>query len=318
MTTMNEHLDRYLAQREAFGTGLSRGPVRDLRTFAAFAAAEGQGHITTALCQRWQEQTAPACQSTWSSRLAHVRVFARWLQSLEPACEIPPKRLVSGCIRRPAPYIYSDEEIIKLVREASKLPSENGMRGPTCSTLFGLLAVTGLRHGEALGLDDGDVDTDEGVIHVRHCKNGSERVIPISSCTAERLRDYLILRNRVWGVSSERAFFRSWTNGGRLKGTSSRRNFARLGQAIGLREKQSSRKHGIGPRLHDLRHTFATRTIIGWLRTGRNPDHEIHKLTTFLGHKQTCDTYWYLEAVPEIMTLTMRQAETVIGYGRGS
>ncbi len=315
-TTMNEHLDRYLAQREAFGTGLSRRPVRDLGNFAAFATAKGQSHITTALYQRWQEQSARVSQKTWSNRLSHVWVFARWLQSLEPACEIPPRGLVQGHYRRPAPYIYSDEEIIKIVREASKLPSANGLRGITCSTLLGLLAATGLRHGEALGLDDGDVDTDECVIHVRKSKNGSERAIPITSCTAERLVGYQILRDRVWGVSSERAFFRSWLSDRRLQGQDGRRIFARVGQIIGLREKRSDGRTGKGPRIHDLRHTFATRTIIRWLRTGRNPDHEIYKLTTFLGHKLPCYTYWYLEAVPEIMTLTMRQAEKAIGYGR--
>ncbi len=318
MTTMNEHLERYLAQREAFGTGLSCRPVRDLSNFAAFATAEGQSHITTSLFQRWQEQSAQVSQQTWSKRLSHVRVFARWLQSLEPACEIPQRGLVQGRYRRPAPYIYSDEEITKLVTGALELPSPNGLRGATCSTLFGLLSVTGLRLGEALGLDDGDVDTDEYMIHVRHGKNGNERVIPITSCTAERLIEYQILRGTILGVSSERALFRSWTDGRRLNGSTGRRNFAHLSQAIGLREKQSSYRHGIGPRLHDLRHTFATRTIIGWLCTGHNPDHEIYKLTTFLGHKETCDTYWYLEAVPEIMTLTMRQAENIIGYGRDS
>ena len=318
MTTMNGHLDRYLAQREAFGTGLSYDSIRHLRPFATYATSEGQSHITTELFLRWKEESGFEGHQAWSKRLSHVRVFARWLQSLEPMCEIPPRGLISVRIRRPAPYIYSDEEIIKIVREASKVPSANGLRGITCSTLFGLLAVTGLRHGEALGLDDGDVTTDECVIHVRHSKNGCERVIPITPCTAERLVGYQLLRNRVLGVSSERALFRSWISGRRLNGSASRRCFARVGQAIGLRDKPTNGGCGTGPRVHDLRHTFATRTIIGWLRTGRNPDHEIHKLTTFLGHKKPEHTYWYLEAVPEIMTLTMRQGEKVIGYGRGS
>lgn len=316
MTTMNEHLDRYLAQREAFGTGLSRRPVRDLGNFAAFATAEGQSHITTALYQRWQEQSARVSQKTWSSRLAHVRVFARWLQGLEPACEIPPRGLVQGHYRRPAPYIYSDEEITKLVTSAFELPSASGLRGPTCSTLFGLLSVTGLRVGEALGLDDGDVDTEGRVLHVKHGKNGNQRVIPISSCTAERLSDYKNLRDNVLGTSTEQAVFRSWKSGQRLPFMTVEYSFVRLSQVIGLREKPSDGGYGKGPRLHDLRHTFATRTIIGWLRTGLNPDHEIYKLTTFLGHKLPCYTYWYLEAVPEILTMTMRQAEKAIGYGR--
>ncbi len=143
-------------------------------------------------------------------------------------------------------------------------------------------------------------------------------MIPITPYTAERLVRYQLLWNRVLGVSSERALFRSWISGRRLVRKTSAKNFARVGQAIGLRDKPKNGGCGTGPLVHDLRHIFATRTIIGWLRTGRNPDHEIHKLTTFLGHKKPEHTYWYLEAVPEIMTLTMRQDEKVIGYGRGS
>lgn len=318
MTTMNEHLARYLAQREVFGTGLSHGSVTILKSFAAYVASEGQSHITTSLFLRWQEYSAQVSEQTRLTRLSHVRVFARWLQSLEPACEIPPRGLVQGHYRRPAPYIYSDEEITQIVRKASELPSANGLRGITCSTLFGLLAVTGLRIGEALGLEDGDVDVEEGVIHIRHGKSDRDRVIPVTSCTGEQLVAYRKARDEILGASTEQSLFRSWISGRRLRHATSYNNFTRLAQIIGLRGKRSDVRHGTGPRLHDLRHTFATRTIIEWLRTGRNPDHEIYKLTTFLGHKKPAYTYWYLEAVPEIMTLTMRQAETGIGYGRGS
>ena len=318
MTTMNEHLERYLAQREAFGTGLSYSAENVLRNFAAFATTVGQGHVTTDLFLCWKEQCPPAGTNAWSRKLSHVRVFARWLQSLDPACEVPPKGLMPKNNRRPVPYIYSDEEITTIVTEAVNLPSVNGLRGPTCSTLFGLLAVTGLRPGEAIGLDDGDVDITEGVLHVRYGKNGNQRVIPITPCTAERLVTYQRLRDNVLIVTSETSLFRSWQSGRRIGRSVVKENFVRVGQNIGLREKPLDKSHGTGPRLYDLRHTFATRTIIEWLRTGRDPDREIYKLTNFLGHRRPSDTFWYLEAVPEIMILTMRQAENVIGYGRES
>ena len=216
------------------------------------------------------------------------------------------------------PSIYSDEEIAKIIAEATKLPSYTDLRGPTCSMLFGLLATTGLRLGEALGLDDGDVDTEDGLIHVKHGKNGEQRLVPITSCTAERLVDCQKLRDRVWGVTTEQALFRSWKGRQRLAHGVVESNFARLCMKTGVRAKRQEKRSGTGPRWHDLRYTFATRTIIDGLRTGRHIDRELSKLAIFLGPKNLGCTYWYVEAVPEVMVLIMPRAEGLIGKGRGS
>ncbi len=318
MTTMNEHLNRYLAQREHFGTGLSYSAVNCLKNFTAFATADRQSHVTTELFLRWTEQSEPVSNKTLSKKLSFIRVFARWLQSFEAACEVPPRGLFPRTNRRPMPYIYSDEEIAKIIAEAAKLPSYTDLRGPTCSMLFGLLATTGLRIGEALGLDDGDVDTEDCLIHVKHGKNGEQRLVPITSCTAERLEAYQKLRDRVWGVTTEQALFRSWKWGQRLAHGVVEDNFAWVCMKTGVRAKRQDKLSGTGPRLHDLRHTFATRTIIDWLRTGRHIDRELYKLSIFLGHKNLGCTYWYVEAVPEVMVLIMQRAEGLIGKGRGS
>ena len=167
--------------------------------------------------------------------------------------EVPPQGLIPRNRRRPQPYIYTDEEVAGIVASAARLPSRHGLRGTTCAALFGLLAVTGLRIGEALALDDGDVNTNEAALHVRHAKNGRNRTVPITPCTAERLACYRSLRDRTLWASDTPAFFRG-ERGQRIRRASAEHDFARVGQEIGLRERQPSGHRGTGPRLHDLRH----------------------------------------------------------------
>ena len=317
MIPVAERVEQYLVQRESFGTGLSASPVRELRRFAAFAADEGAGHVTPELFLRWKVQRPGAAnRQTWFYRLSHVRTFARWLQSLEPRTVVPPPGLVPRNRRRPQPYIYTDEEVVGIVAGAARLPSRHGLRGPTYAALFGLLAVTGLRVGEAVALDNVDVDTDEAALHVRHAKNNRNRTVPITSCTAERLACYRSLRDRTLRAPHTPAFFRA-EHGQRITKASAEHNFARVGQETGLRERQPSGRRGTGPRLHDLRHTMAVRTLVDWYRSGLDPDREMYKLSAWLGHGSPDETYWYLEAVPELLHLATERAERATTGGKG-
>ena len=190
----------------------------------------------------------------------------------------------------------------------------------SCSTLFGLIAVTGLRISEAIALDDHDVDLEDGVITVRQGKNGAARYVPLAPTTVARLRAYRTERNRLLGQTPGPFFLME--SGARPTDCSVRCNFAAVGQALGLRQPQRFHKHGRGPRIHDLRHTFAVRTIIRWYRTGLDPDREMSKLSTYLGHVKPEFTYWYIEAVPELLQLASQRAERALavatseGYGR--
>ena len=308
MIPISERIEQYLAQREVFGTGLSASAVQVLRKFAAFTVDQEAEHVTTDLFLRWQEQPGAASQQSWSGRLSHVRIFAGWLQGLEPKTEVPPKDLIPAGGRRPRPYIYTDKEVVAIITEAARLPSMQGLRGSTYATLFGLLAVTGLRISEALGLDDDDVDTNEAVLHIRHAKNGHSRVTPITPCTAERLLAYRPLRDRICGRVDTPAFFLG-ESGRRIRIAAAEYNFFRVGQAVGLRQKTPTGHRVKGPRLHDLRHTMAVRTLIDWLRSGLDPDYEMYKLSTWLGHSSPRQTFWYLEAVPELLELARERAE---------
>ena len=306
MTPLTTRLKHYIAIRRSLGFDLLFAE-RVLRKFAEFADREGADHITVDLFLRWKKHYGSANNLTWTTRLSMVRVFAGWLQGFDARSEVPPPGLITSKPRRTRPYIYTDEQIAEIVTEAGRLPSSYGLRAWTCSTLLGLIAVTGLRVNEALGLDDKDVDLNEAVLTIRQAKNRKSRFVPIAPCATERLGAYRAERNRILGAG--RAAFFLLENGDRPTDCCARYNFAQVCQRIGLREPQPFNKHGRGPRIHDLRHTFAVRTIMDWYRRGLDPNREMLKLSTYLGHTHPDHTYWYIEAIPELLQLACERAE---------
>ncbi|MBM3553350.1 MAG: integrase [Alphaproteobacteria bacterium] len=298
-------LDRYLAVRRRLGYDLTTSE-RILRRFTRFADDESATLIDTALFLRWHTTLGKANSMTRAARLTAVRLFAQWLSSFDPRHVPPPRSLLPGTVMRSRPYIYSDAEIDSIVEAAKELPSICGLRGLTCSTLFSLIAVTGLRISEALALDVDDLDTNNGVLRVRQGKNGKERLLPLDPSTVEQLLDYRMKRDRLIGRPAMPLFVTEKAS--RLTDCTARYNFAHICQQIGLRSEQHYYRHGRGPRIHDLRHTFAVRTMIGWYRNGKDPAREMIRLTTYLGHSSPSGTYWYLEAVPELLDLAMARA----------
>ena len=298
-------LDQYLSVRRSFGYDL-RTDERVLRRFARFAEQETAPHIDTALFQRWEASLPNEGTSTRSARLRMVRLFAQWLSSLDPAHEVPPRGLLPARSSRVRPFIYSEAEIASIIAAAKALSSIYGLRGWTCSTLFGLIAVTGLRISEALALDPADLDVENGVLRVRRGKLGKERLLPLDPTVVTQLLSYAAERDRLLGRVPD-AFFVT-CQGTRLTDCSARYNFAHTCQRIGLRAHQHYNRHGRGPRIHDLRHTFAVRTMINWYRTGKDPAREMIRLTTYLGHTSPENTFCYLEAVPELLDLVMARA----------
>jgi integrase len=298
-------LDRYLSVRRSLGYDL-RTDERILRRFARFADDEGALHIDTALVLRWDAGLPDVGISTRSARFGKVRLFVQWLSGIDPAHDVPPRGLLPDRYVRQRPHIYSDAEIADIIIAAKALPSIYGLRALTCSTLFGLIAVTGLRISEALALDDDNLDTGQAVLHVRRGKLGKERLLPLDSSVVARLAAYVAERDRLLGNGAAALFVTE--QGARLTDCCARYNFAQTCQRIGLRSHQLYGRHGRGPRIHDLRHSFAVRTMIGWYRTGKDPAREMIRLTTYLGHTNPSHTFWYLEAVPELLDLAMARA----------
>lgn len=203
--------------------------------------------------------------------------------------------------RRPIITGFSREICVPIrVRELAGVVWIKGLRSSTFTTLFGLLVATGMRVSEALNLDRPDVDFDRGILHVQRTKFGKSRYVPVHPSTLEALRKYAEARGRLFPTPLIPAFFVS-ERGGRITGATARYTFAKLSQQLGLRA--SIKGHGRGPRLHDMRHRFAVRTLIHCYRSGLDVERELPKLATYLGHVHVNESYWYLEAVPELLQL---------------
>jgi integrase/recombinase XerD len=307
MISLSQRLDQYLAIRRCFGFDLQFSE-RVLRKFTAFADARNDCHITTDLFLAWKDAYGSANDGTWAARLGMVRGFARWLAEHDEVTHVPPTGLIPARkYSRQTPYIYTVEEIASLVAAAATLPSMYGLRPVVWQTVFGLVAVTGLRISEALRLDQEHVDFKRGLLQITKSKNGSGRLIPIHESTVDRLHCYATARDRVLGQTKGRFFLKE--DGTPAGDCGARYNFAEVSRMAGLRGPQLYHRHGSGPRIHDLRHTFAVRTILGWFRGGRDIDCEMYKLSAYLGHVRPEHTYWYIEAVPELMQLAADRAE---------
>ena len=273
----------------------------------AFAEREGADQVTTDLALRWAQQPAGVQPATWASRLRIVRRFALWLSATDRHTEVPPAGLLPGRYVRRRPYIYSDAEIKDLVRAAGQLASAAGLRGRTYATLFGLVAVTGMRISEVVALDREDVDLDEGILRIRRTKFGKSRLVAVHDSTRQVLAEYARERDRIVRRPAAPAFFLS-EGGDRVTACAARYNFAKVSREVGLRAPTAGR-HGRGPRLHDMRHRFAVCTLLRWYRAGIDVEREIPKLATYLGHVHVNETYWYVEAVPELLELAARRLE---------
>jgi integrase/recombinase XerD len=299
MTPLEPALEDYISIRRSLGSQL-RQPASLLRNFVTFLRTEGASRITTTLVLRWATQPTGVEPYRWAARLGMVRRFAIWYSAIDPSTEIPSADLLPFRRRRKPPHIYSDEEIERILRRTQQLPSSKKLRALTFTTLFGLLVASGMRINEALSLDRSDVDLDRGILQIRLTKFRKSRYVPVHSTTVAALKKYAEARDRLFPAPSTPAFFIS-ERGRRIPAKTAQYNFAKVSQQLGLRAP--AKYHGCGPRLHDLRHRFATRTLIQWYRAGLDVERELPKLSTYLGHVHVNDTYWYLEAVPELLQL---------------
>jgi site-specific recombinase XerD len=302
---LREALDQYLSLRRSLGFAL-REPEAILRRFVAYAEQEGAAYITINLMLRWIKQPSKAQPATKAAWLATVRRFALWQSASDPRTEVPAENLFPERYRRQRPYIYTHDEIERLVQAAVRLPSATGLRGLTYATYLGLLAVTGMRMSEGIALDRSDVDLHQGILTIRCTKFGKSRLIPLHSSTRTALRCYAERRDSILSQVTTPAFFVA-EHGTRITQWSVRYNFARISQQVGLRSPAAGRRHGHGPRLHDLRHRFAVRVLVDWYRAGLDVERELPKLSTYLGHVHVNDTYWYIEAVPELLQLATQR-----------
>jgi integrase/recombinase XerD len=303
MSALQNALDEYLAIRRTLGYKLHNDGLV-LQQFVQFAESEMADFITTRLSLRWATQPVNVQPAHWARRLSILRGFAKYRSASDPRTEVPPKNLLPHRTHRPTPYIYTDNEVRCLIKAAMQLPSAVGLRRHTYATLFGLIAVSGMRISELLHLDREDVDLTQAMLTVRNGKFGKTRWIPLHSSTQQALQQYSIKRDHLCPNPQVPSFFIS-ERGVRLTGDIVRHTFVKLSRQIGLRSPTDTH----GPRLHDFRHRFAVNTLLQWYRSDTDVNRHLLELATYLGHVHVTDTYWYLSATPELLQLAARRLE---------
>lgn len=308
MNNLRNALTEYVKIRRALGSQF-REPAMTLGHFVEFLERNETEFITTELALHWAMEPKGVQKATWARRLSMARRFAAWLSNFEPRTEIPPHRLLNVRHQRKKPYIYTAQEIEQLMTEAAQLPSPKGLRALTSVTLIGLLATTGLRPGEALALDESDVNLKNGILSIRQTKFGKSRFVPIEDSTCAALVHYVEHRDKLCPSRRTEAFLVS-ERGTRLQGCAARRMFVTVSIAIGLRLPVKGKRIERGPRLQDFRHTFTTQRLIEWYQEGLDVQRELPKLTTYLGHICIGNTYWYIQAVPQLLQLATERLET--------
>ncbi len=293
MNTLRELLQEYLAMRRALGFKL-RTEGTGLMSFVAFMEGTQADHISIALALNWATKPTSVQPYRSAQRLSYVRGFARYCSAFDARTEVPPSDLLPFPHQRPSPYFLSDEDIDHLLQGALRWPATDGLANHTYYCLFGLLSVSGLRIGEALGLAVDDVDLDDGILTIRSSKFGKSRLVPLHASTIKVLVSYCQRREHFLAGRDVAHWFVN-AHGARLGYDAVLDVFHRLTAEL---PSQPGRAR---PRLHDLRHRFALATVLHWYRDGQDVERRLPVLSAFLGHVEVSNTYWYLSAWPELL-----------------
>jgi integrase len=307
VSALRARAEEYLAMRRALGFRLTT-QGRHLMSFVRFCEERGTDRVTADLAIEWATRTSRGSgdEVYQARRLDVARIFARHLQALDPATEVPPEDVLSRRYRRIPPYLYSPREIAALMSAADGLAP--APRAATWRTLIGLLAVTGMRQAEACRVGRGDVDLETGTLVIADSKFGKSRQVFLHPSAAAALRAYARDRDRLFPEPKADTFLVN-SRGGPLDGHNIQHTFTVLVAAAGIQAPPGRR----APRLHDLRHTFTVATMLDWYRNGQNVQARLPLLSTWLGHVDPKSTYWYLQAVPELLALAAGRLEQADG-----
>lgn len=307
MITLRKYLTDYLLMRRAMGFQLYR-PGKALHKFVKFAEQKHSRVITVALALQWAKLPENAQPSTWALRLGWVRGFANYCHTIDTRNEVLPAGLLPYNCPRKQPYIYNQTEIQKMLNATENLNvfGMQPLRRHTYRTFFGLIAVTGMRISEARLLDDNDININKSLIIISNTKFGKSRMLPLHATTCTVLQRYRELRNRKFTQIHASAFFVN-EQGMRLSESSIRSAFHQILQFSGIQTPPNGRR----PRIHDLRHSFAVWTLRNWYRKNYNIQAWLPRLSTYLGHTHVNDTYWYLTAIPDLLSTAARRLDYI-------
>jgi integrase/recombinase XerD len=300
---LEQSLTDYLQLRRSLGHQLDDAG-RLLPRFVGFLDDRGLSTVTVAAALEWATTpTTDPGSTVGPRRMTAIRGFARYLVGVDPATEVPPLGLMPLQARWRGPFVFSPEDIDLIMNRVGGFTPP--LRAATYLTLIGLLAATGLRIGEAVKLDRADVDWSTGVLLIRESKFGKSRLVPVTESTLQALADYAGLRDQLQRRMRQPSFFTSRTRH-RLCYPVVSTTFRTVVDDSGIGAGAPQR-----PRLHDLRHTFAVRTLLSWYRSGEDVQAKIPALSTYLGHREPGSTYWYLSAVPELLACATARQESL-------
>ena len=310
--TLQALVERYLVERRRLGFDLRKSAYA-LRSFARYVGAVGhRGPLTVEIMADWARRDSQGSTDprTWARRLKLLRSFMRWLRQFEPRTEVPDDAIFGPLPERQAPHIYSEQEFIDLLAAARRLGPPPGLRGMVFETLFGLIGCCGLRLSEALALRNMDVDLKHAMLTIHRTKFGKSRQVPMHQSSVEALRRYRSMRDLSGESAQDEAAFFVGTRGQRrgmsLSTHQVERVFADLREQLGWRNRGTHH----APRIHDLRHTMVVRRVMLWHTQGVDIDQAMLALSTYVGHVNVTNTYWYLSAVPELIALAAQRFES--------
>jgi integrase len=294
-------LDDYLQMRRALGYRLERAE-KLLGQFVDHLDATGTTRLTSNAALTWACLPAGGDVNWWAHRLSVVRVFAKYVHTIDPASEVPAADLLPWRCRRAVPYLYSPADIAALLDAAQTLSTP--LRRATLATLIGLLSVTGMRVGEAIALDRADLDLRHGRLVVQHGKFAKSRELVLHESTVNALRRYLRQRDRLLLAPASPALLIS-TAGTRLRYCNVHWTFKRLVRVAGLAPRSAACR----PRIHDLRHSFVVDAMLDAYAAGQDGQARLSLLSTYLGHVDPANTYWYLSASPELLAIAAQRLQ---------
>ncbi len=308
---LGARVEQYLEERRRLGFEL-RCHAYCLRSLACFVRnIDNYESLTLDVMAEWARQTSRSRVNsrTWARRLKSLRPFTHWLQQFEPSTEVPDYTTFGRPSERLAPHIYTELEIIDLLAAARRLGPEPDLHGRVFEMLFGLIACTGMRVSEAMGLRNSDVDLQRGVLTIRRTKFAKSRHVPLHLSAVSALGQYRWIRDLAGVEQADEAPFFIDT---RLRCYGEKLDRHHVEHVFdGLRKALAWVNRGAhhAPRIHDLRHTFVVSRILLWQQQGIDVDQAMLALSTYVGHAKVTSTYWYLQAVPELMAIAAQRFE---------
>ncbi len=301
MGALTEAAQQYLRLRRALGYELEE-PGKLVLSFAGHLDGLGITHVTVDAAAKWATAPRGAAPYWHWLRMSAVRGLAVHLHALDPRHQIPPSDMLPRQYTRPAPYLFSGDEIAALIRAAGRMRHGPAVTA-TYQTLIGLLAVTGMRPGEACRLDRDDFSPRDRTLTIVRSKYGKSRQLILDPTTVTALEEYGRHRDRLHPHPAEPSLLVSM-QGTRMDIIPTERVFVRLTRAAGIQPVSDRTR----PRMKDLRHTFAVSTLISWYRSGADVEARLPALSTWLGHVDPQATYWYLQQSPELLALAAQRA----------